>query len=156
MKRIVFYAVTVFSLGVVSWGVGGCGGGGTDETSVDVINPENFTGTYEKRDESCESPIIDSFRINTSDTLLTVIDGGGSELQEGDIFSLSEGELPNGKPTIEADGLFCLGTFAVNQAEADEVASNSLLDVQVGDLVIVCADDSADGNCALSFARTAE
>ena len=143
MKR---YFLTLAILGLAA-----CGGGSGQ--SADVVDPNDFTGSFSLRDDNCVDAIIEAFSINTDDTLMTVKNGGGTELIEGDVFALTTGTVNGSIPTIEASALGCIGSLIQDQAMADETANNSSLNVQVGDLLVVCPDSSVDGNCAASYRR---
>lgn len=138
-------------VGLGAWGVGGCGGG--SGASVDVVNPSNFTGTYELRDENCNDAMPNGFIINDASNSLTITNPGSSIFNEGDFFTLVEDELPDGRPSIESGPLGCLASFITNEGEAENVRTNGLIDAEAGDLIFVCSDSSADGACSGSYAR---
>lgn len=153
MKRIRIAALWISVLLLI----GGCGGGNQEPlTSISVAEDNNFTGTYQIRDDNCDGNVINSFKINMSETSLTIIDSGGVEgVVDGDVFGTSEKVLRDNTPIIEIDFLQCIGWLIRSEEQAFESQSSRNINTETGDLLIRCSRVFSNGTCYLSYARTA-
>ena len=153
MKRIAIYAVTIIGLGILSWGTGGCGGGGESSTfNPDVsLNADDFEGEFSLRDHSCSYDPISKFRITRLDATefsLVVVNAGGSDVSNGDIFM---GEF-EGNGLYFTDTLHCTGVRMTSNAMATTSGDNFNLSIQKGDILAGCLDSaSADESCFIAY-----
>ena len=152
MKRIRIASLWILILLLI----GGCGGNQEPLTSISVAEDNNFTGTYQIRDDNCDGDVINSFKINMSETSLTIIDSGGVEgVVDGDVFGTSEKVLRDNTPIIEIDFLQCIGWLIRSEEQAFESQSNYNINTETGDLLIRCSRVFSNGTCYLAYARTA-
>ena len=157
MKKVVLLIFLAGAL-VVSGlnAVVGCGGTGS---SVEATDLGDFGGNYQHRDDNCTGiGVLGAFRViqsNPTGGSVVIQDPGTSELLgEGDIFSFTIDSTSLENPIMVVDDLGCSGIFMESEERATTTSSNSGIDISVGDLLTVCDDLSADGLCALSYART--
>lgn len=148
--RLFLALVVTVGLGIVSWGVGGCGGGAV---SNEPSSLSDFDGEYSLRDHSCTSALPQSFRLIDSSGTVTIIDPGSSIFTEGDVFSFDELTDDDGTTVIQSDTLGCIGGFVDDEESAQNLGELASIDTDVFDLFIVCTDSSADGECAASYSH---
>lgn len=163
MKRITF---TFLAL-VMAWYMGGCGGSGNNQPSIPPTGtPAGNTtltgtnGTYYLRGTNC-GETVNSFRvteINSTRANITIIDHG-TDSTAGNSDVLTGCVLTNvaGAPAIDCEpaGSTCAGVLITSSEAASSVSSQLLINVQNGDLLMACNDDSADGVCSASYRRAA-
>ena len=147
MRKLIFLAIILC--------VFGCGSEGSSGESINPTDLSDLEGSYNLRNDNCDT-LIQKFNIiqsSTSITLAVVDPGTDSSLTEGDLFRC-ELDSSAGNPAARCDSLGCSGRLIEDEEDATNIFDLVGVNGQVGDMLMVCYDDSADGACELSYQRS--